>query len=172
METSHWTKMNKRAKEHTIRSCFHVCCYLKAILCNNNSIILPNSCPAVNQFRCNCRWQYIDQTRKHEKQENTKKIAWQNKNTLTGPVKCQTSLDIMPTYHYVENQGKLIMQSQENGEKPQFGQFFDDFDVKYLQIANFSEKQVSFKLKVIFSTNFRPKTKKIVRTVFEKNISV
>ena len=43
-------------------------------------------------------------------------------------------------YHYVENQGKLIMQSQENGEKPQFGQFFDDFDVKYLQIANFSEK--------------------------------
>ena len=114
METSHWTKMNK-AKEHTIRSCFHVCCYLKAILCNNNSIILPNSCPAVNQFRCNCRWQYIDQTREHEKQENTK-IAWQNKNTLTGPAKCQTSLDIMPTYHYVANQGKIIMQSQENGK--------------------------------------------------------
>ena len=36
----------------------------------------------------------------------------------------------------------------------------------------FSEKQVSFKLKVIFSPNFRPKTKKIVRTVFEKNIKV
>ena len=52
------------------------------------------------------------------------------------------------------------------------GIFFDDFEVKYLQIANFSEKQVSFKLKVIFSTNFRPKTKKIVRAVFEKNIKV
>ena len=78
----------------------------------------------------------------------------------------------MPTYHYVQNQGKLIMQSRENGQKPQFGQFFDDFEVKYLQIANFSEKQVSFKLKVIFSTNFRPKTKKIVRAVFEKNIEV
>ena len=78
----------------------------------------------------------------------------------------------MPTYHYVENQGKLIMQSRENGQKPQFGQFFDDFEVKYLQIANFSEKQFSFKLKVIFSTNFRPKTKKIVRAVFEKNIKV
>ena len=66
----------------------------------------------------------------------------------------------MPTYHYVQNQGKLIMQSQENGQKPQFGQFLDDFEVKYLQIANFSEKKVSFKLKVILSTNFRPKTKK------------
>ena len=65
-----------------------------------------------------------------------------------------------------------MMQSRENDQKPQFGQFFDDFEVKYLQIANFSEKQVSFKLKVIFSTNFRPKTKKIVRAVFEKNIKV
>ena len=44
----------------------------------------------------------------------------------------------MPTYHYVQNQGKL-MQSRENGQKTQFGQFFDDFEVKYLQIANFFE---------------------------------
>ena len=65
-----------------------------------------------------------------------------------------------------------MIQRQENGQKPQFGQFFDDFQVKYLQITNFSEKQVSFKLKVIFSTNFRPKTKKVVRAVFEKNINV
>ena len=26
----------------------------------------------------------------------------------------------MPTYHYVQNQGKLIMQSRENDQKPQF----------------------------------------------------
>ena len=39
-------------------------------------------------------------------------------------------------------------------------------------IPNFSERQISFKLKVTFSTNFRPKTKKIVRAVFEKNIKV
>ena len=65
-----------------------------------------------------------------------------------------------------------MMQSRENGQKPQFGQFFDDFEVKYLQIANFSEKQISFKLKVIFSTNFRLKTKKIVGAIFEKNIEV
>ena len=32
-------------------------------------------------------------------------------------------LDIMPTYNYVQNQRKLMMQSRENGQKPQFGQF-------------------------------------------------
>ena len=46
----------------------------------------------------------------------------------------------MPTYHYVENQGKLMMKSPEKGQKPEFGQVFDDLKVKYLQIANFSEK--------------------------------
>ena len=65
----------------------------------------------------------------------------------------------MPTYHFLQNQEKLLIQSRENGQKP-------------CKIANFSEKQVSFKLKVIFNTNFRPKTKKIVRAVFEKNIKV
>ena len=48
--------------------------------------------------------------------------------------------------------------------------FFDDFEVKYLQTSNFSEKQFSLKLQVICSTNFKPKTKKIVKAVFEKNI--
>ena len=46
----------------------------------------------------------------------------------------------MPNYHYVQNQGKPMMQSRENGQKPQVGQFFDDFEVKYLQISDFSEK--------------------------------
>ena len=32
------------------------------------------------------------------------------------------------------------MQSRENGQKPQVGQFLDDFEVKYLEIADFSEK--------------------------------
>ena len=49
-------------------------------------------------------------------------------------------LDIMPTYDYVQNQGKLMIHSQENGQKPQFRQFFDDFEVRYLQIENFSEE--------------------------------
>ena len=63
-----------------------------------------------------------------------------NKNTLTGPVNCKKQLDIMPTYNHVQNQGKLMMQSRENGQKPQFGQFFEDFEVIHLQIAIFSEK--------------------------------
>ena len=46
----------------------------------------------------------------------------------------------MPIYHYVQNQEKLMMQSRENGQKPEFGQFFDNFEVKYLQITNFSEQ--------------------------------
>ena len=53
---------------------------------------------------------------------------------------CKKQLDNMPTYHYVQNQGKLMIQSQEKDQKPQFGQFFYDFEVKYFQIASFSEK--------------------------------
>ena len=78
----------------------------------------------------------------------------------------------MPTYHCVRNQGNLMMQNRENGQKSQFGQFFDDFEVKYPQMGNFSEKQISFKLKVILSTDFSPQTKQIARAVFEKNIKV
>ena len=33
-----------------------------------------------------------------------------------------------------------MMQSWENDQKPQFGQFFDDFEVKHLQIAIFLKK--------------------------------
>ena len=69
----------------------------------------------------------------------------------------------MPDFHYVENKGKLIVQSPENGQKPRSGQFLDDFEVKYFQI--------SFKLKVIFRTNFRLKTKKNQLEPFLKKIS-
>ena len=48
--------------------------------------------------------------------------------------------DIMLTYHYVQNKGKLMMESRENSQISQFGQFFKDFEVIYLQIAHFSEK--------------------------------
>ena len=47
----------------------------------------------------------------------------------------------MPTYHYVQNQGKLMMQIRENGQKkPSIWAIFDNFEVKYLKTANFSEK--------------------------------
>ena len=49
----------------------------------------------------------------------------------------------MPTYHYAQNQGKLMMQSRKNGQKPQFGQFFfDDFEVKYLQVTHCFEGHI------------------------------
>ena len=46
----------------------------------------------------------------------------------------------MPNYHYVQHQGKPMMQGRENGPKSQFGTFLENFEVKYLQIANFSKK--------------------------------
>ena len=46
----------------------------------------------------------------------------------------------MPSCYDVQNEGKLIMQSRENGQKPQFGQFLDDFEAKCLKIAIFSVK--------------------------------
>ena len=52
---------------------------------------------------------------------NKKSKNNKNKNTLLDRQTVRKQLDIMPTYHYVENQGKLTMQSGENGQKPQFG---------------------------------------------------
>ena len=52
---------------------------------------------------------------------NKKSKNNKNKNTLLDRQTVRKQLDIMPTYHYVENQGKLIMQSGENGQRPQFG---------------------------------------------------
>ena len=94
-----------------------------------------------------------------------------NKNTLTGPAYCKT------TRHHA-HLSLSAKPKKVNGTKSRkwprtsILAIFDDFEVTYLQIENFAEKQVSFKLKVIFSNNFRPKTRKIVRAVFEKNISV
>ena len=79
-------------------------------------------------------------------------------------------LDIMSTYHYVQNQGKLMMQSPENSQKPQFGQLFEIFKVKYVSPNfKFFWKSVSLKLKIKFSTNFRPKT---LLELFLRKISV
>ena len=96
-------------------------------------------------------------------------IPLKDKNTLTGPTNCKKT-----TRHHTHLLfcAKSRKTSDAKLRKPHFGQFFDDFEVKYLQIANFSEKYISFKLKVIFSPNFSPKTKKSVRAVFEKNIKV
>ena len=51
-------------------------------------------------------------------------IHWLDKKTVI------KQLEITSTYHYAQNQGKLMIQSRENGQKPQFGQFFDNSEVK------------------------------------------
>ena len=96
-----------------------------------------------------------------------------NKNTLPGQVNCKKT-----TKHHAHL--SLCAKSRETKnvklrkwpKTSVWAIFFDDFEAKYLEVANFSEKQVSFKLKVIFSANFRPKSEKAVRAVFEKNIKV
>ena len=46
----------------------------------------------------------------------------------------------MPSYHYVQNQEKLIIESWEMTKNLNLDNFFDDFEAKYLEIANFSKK--------------------------------
>ena len=90
-----------------------------------------------------------------------------------------------------------MMQSRENDQKPQFGHFFDDLEVKYLQIANFFElrtrlikvsdfeliwrpfgeylqinnffqKSGSVTFQPLQSPNFMQKIRKILRAISEK----
>ena len=77
----------------------------------------------------------------------------------------------MSTYHCVQNQGKLMMQSLENSQKLNLGNFL------MISRPNISKLQIFWKmgfiqLKVIFSNNFRSKSKKTVTAVFEKDIKV
>ena len=69
-----------------------------------------------------------------------KKKCTLNKNTLTGPANCKKTTRHHAHLSLCAKSRKTNDASRENGQKPQFGQFFDNFDVKYLQIANFSEK--------------------------------
>ena len=100
---------------------------------------------ALKDFRINKNWQYSELTRMRRLDR------WIERKQL----------DIMSTYHYVQNQRKLVMQSQDNGQKSQYRQFFDDFEVNISKLHIFLKNS---------SSNVRPKTKQIVGAVFEKNI--
>ena len=56
---------------------------LKNILCNNKSKLLPNSCPGVYELSCDCRGDYIGQTKKRvftrsiEHQEDSMAEKWE-----------------------------------------------------------------------------------------------
>ena len=70
-----------------------------------------------------------------------KRIHWLDRRIV------RKQLDIMLTYHYVQNQGKLMMQSWENFQKPQFGQF--------LTISRPSISKLRIFLKNRFHLNWR-----------------
>ena len=84
-----------------------------------------------------------------------------NKNTSTGPANCKKTT--IYHAHLLLCAKPRITDNAKSRKWPKtsiWAIFFDDFEAKYLEITIFSEKLVSFKLKVIFSTKFRPKTKK------------
>ena len=78
---------------------------------------------------------------REESDFHTKWSFWKNDNTLTGPANCKKT-----TRHYTHL--SLCAKSKKTNDakwrkkkqKPELEQFFDDFEVKYLQIANISEK--------------------------------
>ena len=83
-----------------------------------------------------------------------------DKNTLTGPPNCKKTTRHNAHLSLWAKTRKTNDAKSRNRQKPPFGQFFNDFETKYLEIpknSKFFWKMVSFKLKVIFSTNFRPK---------------
>ena len=99
-------------------------------------------------------------------------IIAKTNNTLSGPANCKKTTRHVHLSLCAKSRKTKDAKSRK-WPKNLIWAIFDDFEVKYLHIAIFSEIKVSFKLKVIFSTNFTPKAKKkIVRAVFEKNISV
>ena len=57
-------------------------------------------------------------------------------------------LDIMPTYHYVQNHGKVMVESRENDQNSQFGQFFF-----FLMISRSNISKLKIFLKKSFHSN-------------------
>ena len=95
-----------------------------------------------------------------------------NKNTMTGLVNCKKTTRHHAHLSLGAKSRKTNDAKSRKWPKTSISAFFLQFWGQISRNCKFCEKYVSFKLKVIFSTNFRPKTKKIVRAVFEKNIKV
>ena len=98
-------------------------------------------------------------------------IIAKTNNTLSGPANCKTTRDHVHLSLCAKSRKTKDTKSRK-WPKNLIWAIFDDFEVTYLHIAIFSEIKVSFKLKVIFSTNFTPKTKKKSLEPFLRKISV
>ena len=95
----------------------------------------------------------------------------ENKNTMTGLANCRKT-----NKHYAHL--SLCAKSRKNNNaklrkwpKSSISAIFWWFPGQISLSCKLFWKKVSLKLKVIFSINVKPKTKKIFRAVFEKNIS-
>ena len=60
-------------------------------------------------------------------------------NILTGSANCKKTTKHHAHLSLCAKSKKANDAKSKKGQKPQFGQFFDDFEAKYLQIAIFSE---------------------------------
>ena len=63
-----------------------------------------------------------------------------NKNTLTGPANCKKTTRHHAHLSLCAKSRKTNNAKSRKVPKTSFGHFYDDFEVKYLQIAHFSEK--------------------------------
>ena len=91
---------------------------------------------------------------KHDIQTQKKtRIHWLDRRIV------RKQLDIMPTNHYVQNQGKLMMQSRENGQKPQFGQFLTIWrsNISKLQIFLKNRFHSNWRLYLVLTSGQKPK---------------
>ena len=95
-------------------------------------------------------------------------ISKVNKNTLTGPANCKKTTRLHAHLPLCIKSRKTNDAKSRKWPKTSIWAIFWRFRGQISPNCKFFWKIGSFKLKVIFSTNFRPKTKKIVKAVFEK----
>ena len=123
-----WFQVIKYALRNTFYYSFSTYEFLKTESSINWLIFVPTKLKPQRNFRAS------KSTRNFTQKTNWRRIHWLDRRIV------RKQLDIMPTYHYVQNQGKLMMQSRENGQKPQFGQFFWRFRGQISPNCNFSWK--------------------------------
>ena len=84
-----------------------------------------------------------------------------NKTTLTGPANSKkTTRNHAHLSLSAKSRKTNYPKSRKWPKSSIWAIFLGDFEAKYLEFAKFSEKQVSFKFKVIFSTNFSGQKRK------------
>ena len=87
--------------------------------------------------------------------QNLTRIHWLVRRII------RKQLDIMPIDHYMQNQGKIMMQSWENGRKPQLGQFFtiSRSNISKLQIFLKNRFHSNWKSYLILTSGQKPRNR-------------